>query len=77
MVERHGWPIRTPEAYPAVMAYDPGRQPHSPGSEELAYIESCLRVVPDFVTGGERAKTFEIAAAGKQIKLRLAWKPAM
>ena len=70
----NGWPIRTPEAYPAVMRYEPGRQPHSPGGEELAYVECCLRVVPDFVAGGQRAKTFAIVACGKQIKLRLAWK---
>ena len=74
LVERNGWPIRTPEAYPAVMRYEPGRQPHSPGGEELAYVECCLRVVPDFVAGGQRAKTFAIVAGGKQIKLRLAWK---
>ena len=74
LVERNGWPIRTPEAYPVVLRLEPGRQPHSPGGEELDFIESCLRVVPEFVVSGQRTKTFEIETNGKQVKLRLAWK---
>ncbi len=73
LVERNGWPILTPEAYPVAMRLEPGRQPQSPGSEDLDYLESCLRVVPDFVSGGQRAKTFAIVVNGKQVKLRLAW----
>ena len=75
LVERNGWPILTPEAYPAAMRIDPGRQPQAPDSEELDYLESCLRVVPEFVTCGQRAKTYEIVTNGKQIKMRLCWPP--
>jgi hypothetical protein len=73
LVERNGWPIRTPEAYPAIMRHEPGRQPHSPSGEELDYIDGCLRVIPDFLTSGKRTKTFQVAVNGKQVKMRLAW----
>jgi hypothetical protein len=73
LVERNGWPIRTPEAYPVVMRFEPGRQPQSPSSEDLDYLDSCLRIVPDFVTCGQKAKTYEVETNGKQVKLRLTW----
>jgi len=73
LVERNGWPIRTPEAYPAVMRLEPGRQPQSPTGEDLDYIESCLRVIPDFVAGNWEAKTFALVTNGKPLKMRLSW----
>ena len=73
LVERNGWPICTPEAYPAVLRFEPGRQPQSPRSEELDYIESCLRIIPDFVTSKRETKTYEMVTTGKQLKMRLSW----
>ncbi|MHB1033579.1 MAG: hypothetical protein ACYC35_06555 [Pirellulales bacterium] len=73
LVERNGWPILTPEAYPAVMRLEPGRQAQPPRSEELECIETCLRVIPDFVTCDQEAKTYEIATNGKRLKIRLSW----
>ena len=58
LVERNGWPILTPEAYPVALCLEPGRQPQPPGSEDLDYLESCLRIIPDFVTCGREAKTY-------------------
>ena len=74
LVERNGWPIRTPEAYPVIMRREPGQQPQSPSSEDLDYLESCLGIVPDFVTCGLEAKTYEVVTNGKQLKMRLSWK---
>jgi hypothetical protein len=73
LVQRHGWPICTPEAYPVVLRLEPGRQPHSPRSDELGYIESCLRIIPNFVTCERDAKTYETLINGKRTKLRLSW----
>ena len=52
LVERNGWPVPTPEAYPAVLRFEPGRPPQSPSGADLEYIESCLQIVPDFVRRG-------------------------
>ena len=73
LVERNGWPILTPEAYPVALGLEPGRQPQPPNSEDLDYLESCLRIIPDFVTCGREAKTYEIVTNGKQLKMRLSW----
>lgn len=73
LVERHGWPIATPEAYPVALRFEPGRQPQSPSGADLEYIESCLQVLPDFVRRGVDAKTYEVETNGKRVKLRLSW----
>ncbi len=73
LVERNGWPVSTPEAYPAVLRFEPGRPPQSPSAEDLEYIESCLQTVPDFVRRGVEAKTYEVESNGKSVKLRLSW----
>ena len=73
LVERNGWPICTPEAYPAVLRLEPDRQPQAPRSEELDYIESCLHIIPDFVTCNQETKTYERVANGKKLKMRLSW----
>jgi len=73
LLERNGWPIHTPEAYPVALRFEPGREPQSPTSEDLDYIESCLCILPDFVTSDQAAKTYEVAPHGKRLKLRLSW----
>lgn len=73
LVERNGWPIATPEAYPVALRLEPGRPPQSPTSADLDYLESCLRIIPDFVTRHEDAKTYELATNGKRFKMRLYW----
>jgi hypothetical protein len=73
LVERNGWPIPAPEAYPAVLRFVPGRQPQSPSAEDLEYLESCLQAIPDFVRRNVDAKTYEVETNGKRVKLRLSW----
>jgi hypothetical protein len=73
LVERNGWPVPMPEAYPAVLRFEPGRQPQSPAGEDLEYIECCLQTIPDFVTRDVDAKTYEMETNGKRIKMRLSW----
>jgi hypothetical protein len=73
LVERNGWPIATPEAYPATMRLEPGRPPQSPTSDDLLYVEGCLRTIPEFVASGQDAKAYEVTTHGQRIKLRLLW----
>ena len=74
LVERNGWPILTPEAYPVIMRFEPGRQPQSPSQEDLDFLESCLRVIPGFVVSGREAKTYDMVTNGKPLKMRLSWR---
>ena len=71
LVERNGWPVPTPEAYPVALRFEPGRQPQSPSGQDLEYIDSCLQTIPDFVRRGVDAKTYEVETNGKRVKLRL------
>ncbi len=73
LVERNGWPVSTPEAWPVALRHEPGRQPQSPSGTDLEFIESCLQVIPDFVRRGADAKTYEVETNGKRVKLRLSW----
>lgn len=73
LVERNGWPVPTPEAYPVALRFVPGRQPQSPSGEDVQYIECCLQAIPDFVRRGADAKTYEVESNGKRLKMRLSW----
>lgn len=71
LIERNGWPIASPEAYPLAVRVH-GEESSAPPVEELRLLIGCLRVVPDFVKRGD-AKTYEVAVTDKRFKLRLAW----
>ena len=73
VVERHGWPVPTPEAYPVALRFEPGRQPQSPSGEDVQYLDCCLQAIPDFVRRGADAKTYEVESNGKRVKMRLSW----
>ena len=73
LVERNGWPIASPEAYPVAMRVD-GQRTRAPSAEELRLLVGCLRVLPDFVKHDHDSKTYQVEAGAKRFKLRLAWK---
>jgi len=73
LVERNGWPVPTPEAYPVALRFEPGQQPQPLSGEDLDYIDSCLQIIPDFVRRGVDPKTYEVETNGKRVKLRLSW----
>ncbi len=73
LVERHGWPIATPEAYPAVMRFRPGYEPGSPTADELQFLVACLACLPDFVAGDANTKTFPSSDDGPPRETRLRW----
>ncbi len=73
LVERHGWPIASPEAYPAVMRFRPGYEPGPPTADELEFLTACLDCLPDFVAGDAKTKTYPPSDDGPHRETRLNW----
>jgi tetratricopeptide (TPR) repeat protein len=74
-IERRGWPIATPEAFPAVMRLDPRRMPRSASADELLFLDACLRAIPDFLKGKKAtSRTVRVETGTRPVELRLAWK---
>ncbi len=63
LIDRLGWPIATPEAWPAVMRLEAHRTPRSASAEELVFLDACLR-------------TFPISSRRKQPRTPGKWTPA-
>jgi hypothetical protein len=74
LIDRLGWPIATPEAWPAVMRLKPHRTPSSAGAEELVFLDACLRVIPDFIKSKASSHTHRVETGGRPVELHLAWR---
>jgi tetratricopeptide (TPR) repeat protein len=48
-IEKYGWKIARPDAYPAVFRKEPGLSMRPPLAWELELMEGCLRAIPAFV----------------------------
>ena len=46
LIDRLGWPIATPEAWPAVMRLEPHDMPRSASAEELVFLDACMAPSP-------------------------------
>ncbi len=75
LVERHGWPIASPEAYPAAMRFRPGYEPGSPTAKDLEFLVACLHCLPDFVSGHAETQTYPQSDDGPRRKTELSWTP--
>ena len=73
LIDRLGWPIATPEAWPAVMRLDPHRVPRSPSAEELVFLDACLRAIPDFIEAKAPRQVRQVESGTRQVELHLAW----
>jgi hypothetical protein len=73
LIERLGWPVAAPEAWPAVMRLMPGRTPRSATADELVFLDGCLRAIPDFVKAKRTSQTYHFDVTGRRIELRLAY----
>jgi len=73
LIERLGWPIASPEAWPAVMRLAPGRTPRAASAKELVFLDACLRAVPDFLKGATNSRSRIIETGTRSVELRLAW----
>ncbi len=73
LVERYGWPIACPEAYPVVIHARLGATPRSPTAGELEFLVACLDCVPDFVASGEKSRVCPPSKDGRRGETRLRW----
>ncbi len=73
LIDRLGWPIATPEAWPAVMRLKPHHTPRSASEEELVFLDACLRAIPEFVQAKSSSQTREVRTGTRSVKLHLVW----
>lgn len=73
LIDRLGWPIATPEAWPAVMRLQPRRAPRSASVEELVFLDACLRAIPDFLKSTAASQTGQVETGTRPVELHLAW----
>lgn len=69
-IERHGWPVAAPEAYPCVLRIHPEMRLESPKPQELELLEAALRTIPGFLARQEKAAEMTIAPCGRVVSLR-------
>jgi hypothetical protein len=78
-VQRLGFEVAGPRAYPSVLRKERGGDFGSPDAGELELLEACLRVIPDFLKRAEDRKpdVYEYASEGVTGKrtLDLSWVP--
>ncbi len=48
-IEKYGWSIAAPDAYPTPMIYPPSEQVRRPAVEEILWYEAVLHAIPEFV----------------------------
>jgi len=73
LIERKGWPIATPEAWPAVLRVKPGQSPVSANAAELTFLEACLRAIPDFIKSEAPSAKRKVETGTGTVVLALAW----
>jgi len=72
LIERLGWPIGTPEAWPAVMRLEPHHMPRSASAEELVFLDACLRAIPDFIKAKASSQIRQVETGTRKVELHLA-----
>ena len=76
-MERHGWKVAGPEAYPCTFKKERGMSIRPPLAWELELLEGCLRAIPEFVKlrKQEDSTTEEmtVPVSSGQLKLTLSW----
>jgi hypothetical protein len=73
LIERLGWAIATPEAWPVAMRLEPHRTPRSPKAEELVFVDACLRAIPDFVKKRNTSQIRQVETGTRAVELHLSW----
>ena len=78
-IERHGWPIAGPEAYPAVYRTTAQLTPEPPTVADLRLLAACLIAIPGFATrhpfdrGGSPREDFSFSHDDRPVTLTLSW----
>jgi len=72
-VERHGWPVAAPEAYPQAIRVNPGRAIRPALPWELELLEGSLKAIPGFRAAGASPREEIERTAKGELPLRLSW----
>lgn len=72
-VEKHGWPVAAPEAYPEAIRVNPGRAIRPALPWELELLEGCLEALPRFLAAGASPWEESLRTAKGELPLRLSW----
>jgi hypothetical protein len=72
-IERKGWPIASPEAYPAAWRTEPGGNGRPPTADELTFMTAALEVLPLFLASPGKPTNYEVQVGGRSLNLQLAW----
>lgn len=72
-IERNGWPIASPDAYPAVWRSDPRRGGRPPTADELTFVTAALEVIPRFLKSNGEPANYEGGVNGRTLNVRLNW----
>jgi hypothetical protein len=72
-VEKYGWPVAAPEAYPEAIRVNPGRAIRPALPWELQLLEGCLKAIPGFLAARTSPRTQTVRTAKGELTLRLSW----
>ncbi len=76
-IERNGWPVAGPEAYPSVFRKERGLSMRPPLAWEVDLMDACLRAIPDFVRrrppGDPTRELVPVTGPSGPIELGLSW----
>lgn len=75
LIEKHGWTVAGPEAYPMVLHINPGAAVRSPLVWELTLLEGCLRTIPELLAQKAESLSKTVAVASDTLPMRLSWLP--
>ena len=72
-IERNGWPIASPEAYPAVWRSEPKRGGRPPTADELTFLTAALEVIPRFLKSNGEPANYDGGVNGRALNMQLNW----
>ena len=72
-IEKHGWPIANPEAYPYVMRIQPGPTLRGALNWELALLEGSMTGVVRMIDENLQSTSCTVSFKDRQIHLQLCW----
>jgi tetratricopeptide (TPR) repeat protein len=76
-IERFGWTVASPEAYPCLFRKERGLSMRPPLSWEIDLMDACLRVLPDFVarrsSDDPTRELVPVPGAALPMELGLSW----
>ena len=78
-IQRHGFEVAGPTAFPSVLRKVPDEDFRSPDAKELEILEACLWIIPDFLKRDEDRKSdvyeYAFKATEGKMSLDLSWVP--